>query len=72
LLFVVRDIVKNGGPILTGKDLVHSEERVVNVKEGYPYRLAIVVFLGYLATKELRGEYGRKKSEKEHKENQVQ
>jgi hypothetical protein len=61
-LLVVGDSVQDAGPILTGENLIHPEERVVDVEEGYAYNFT-VIFLWYLATEELRREDGCKKCE---------
>jgi hypothetical protein len=52
--------------------LVHSKERIVDVKERYSYGFILVICLGQLATEELRSKNRGEKGQEKHKENKVQ
>ncbi len=60
---VICDVIHNGSPILARQDLVHSKKRVVDVIEGYPNGLPVVVVLGNLAAKHLGSKYSGQESD---------
>lgn len=63
--------VHQSGPIFTGENLIHPEERVVYREEGYHKSLAIL-FLWYLSSKELCCEYRGEKGKEEHEKDQIE
>ena len=72
MFLVAGNTVQDAGPILTGENLVHPKERIVDVKERYSNRLAVLILVRQLATEELGSKDRGEKGQEEHKEDQVQ